>query len=186
MRLLRLHVKRYGHFADVPFDFAGDGLKLVLGPNEAGKSTLLEFVRELLFGFAERNSYDFGLGRLEGEATMRLDSGQVVDLRRHKGRKNAVSVRMGGSETPHDAAGFNALLGNATANLFRSVFAFGLQELAAGEKGLADEGVRSALYSGGLAAVASPKKVLDALNPKPVHCSRSGRTRPSSTHFAAS
>ena len=115
------------------------------GPNEAGKSTLLEFVRELLFGFAERNSYDFGLGRLEGEATMRLDSGQVVDLRRHKGRKNAVSVRMGGSETPHDAAGFNALLGNATANLFRSVFAFGLQELAAGEKGLADEGVRSAL-----------------------------------------
>ena len=163
MRLLRLHVKRYGHFADVPFDFGGEGLKLVLGPNEAGKTTLLEFIRELLFGFAERNDYDFGQGRLEGEATMRLASGQVVDLRRHKGRKNTVSVRIDGRETPHDARRFNALLGNASANLFRSVFAFGLQELAAAEKGLADESVRSALYSGGLATVASPKKILDAL-----------------------
>jgi uncharacterized protein YhaN len=163
MRLLRVRVKRYGHFVDVPFDFGGEGLQLVLGPNEAGKTTLLQFVWELLFGFAAKNDYDFGHGRLEGEATLRLASGDLVDLRRRKGQKNTVSVRINGRETNHDAGSFNTLLGNATANLFHSVFAFGLAELAAAEKSLADESVRSTLYSGGLANVTSPKKILDEL-----------------------
>lgn len=163
MKLLGLHVKRYGHFAGVRLDLDGAGFQLVRGPNEAGKTTLLEFVRDLLFGFGERNDYNFGQGRLEGEAAMLLASGQRVELRRRKGRPDAVSVLIDGQETPHDD-GLRVLLGNASEDLFRSVFAFGLQELVAAEKGLAEQSVRSALYGGGLAGALSPEKVLKALD----------------------
>lgn len=163
MRLLDLHIKRYGHFADQHFDLEGDGVRLLVGPNEAGKTTLLEFIREMLFGFAERNVYDFGEGRIEGEATMRLSSGQMVELRRHKGRKRTVDVRIDGHETEHDAQSFLTLLDDATPSLFRSVFAFGLQELAEADKSLG-ESVRTALYGGGLANIGNPKRILDVLN----------------------
>jgi uncharacterized protein YhaN len=163
VKFLSLHIKRYGQFSDVPFSFKGDGVQLVVGPNEAGKTTILEFVRELLFGFAERNPYDFGNGRIEGTATLQLASGQSVQLHRHKGRKHTVSIKLDGQETDHDADAFNRLLGGATVNLFRSVFAFGIKELADADRSLGHESVRSALYSGGLATVVNPKHLLDSL-----------------------
>lgn len=162
MRLVELHIKRYGHFSEQRVPLDGDGLQLLVGPNEAGKTTLLEFIREMLFGFAERNAYDFGEGRMEGLASMRLSTGQMVELRRHKGRKRTVDVRIDGQETNHDAQSFSTLLQEATPNLFRSVFAFGLEELAAADKSLG-ESVRTTLYGGGLANVGNPRRILDAL-----------------------
>lgn len=162
MRLLDLHIKRYGHFSDQHVQLEGDGLQLLVGPNEAGKTTLLEFIREMLFGFAERNPYDFGEGRLEGLAGMRLSSGQMLELRRHKGRKRTVDVRIDGQETNHDAQSFLTLLDDATPSLFRSVFAFGLEDLAEADKSLG-ESVRTALYGGGLANVGNPQRILDVL-----------------------
>lgn len=163
MKLLDLQIGCYGHFQNLPLDFSGDGLQLVYGSNEAGKTTLLEFVREILFGFAERNAYDFGVGRIEGTARMRMASGQLVELRRHKGRKNNLLLKIDGHDAVSEGAIFNNLLGGATPNLFRSVFAFGLQELSAADSSLNHESVRSALYGGGLANVVNPKHVLDVL-----------------------
>lgn len=163
MRLLRLDVKCYGHFANQQIDLGGEGVQLVVGPNEAGKTTLLEFIREMLFGFAERNVYDFGEGRPEGTATMRCSSGELLELRRHKGRKRTVDIKINGRETELGAEDFNRLLGGATAGLFRSVFAFGLKELAEADQSL-NESVRTALFGGGLASIGNPKRILDSLN----------------------
>ena len=41
------------------FGFGDGRFHLVCGPNEAGKTTLLQLIRELLFGFAVRNPYAF-------------------------------------------------------------------------------------------------------------------------------
>lgn len=169
MKIRKLQIGAYGRFRDLDLAFEGEGVQMILGPNEAGKTTLLEFVRELLFGFGERTPYAFGTasGRIEGAADLALDDGRLVELRRRKGRKNTVSGRIGGGGEGAgdlDEAGFEALLGSASLNLFRSVFAFGLEELAAGEKSLADQSVKSVLFSAGASGAADPKRVLESLD----------------------
>lgn len=69
MRFERLHFLRYGNLTDVTFRFRPDArLHLVYGPNEAGKSSALAAVSDLLFGFSGKrktadgeyvNRYDF-------------------------------------------------------------------------------------------------------------------------------
>lgn len=61
MRLRRLGILRYGAFADRTFDF-GDGsndLHLIVGANEAGKSTSLAAIGDLLWGMGERPPFAF-------------------------------------------------------------------------------------------------------------------------------
>ncbi|WP_165072689.1 AAA family ATPase [Paludisphaera rhizosphaerae] len=166
MRIRSLRVGAYGRFKDLDLDLTGPGVQMILGPNEAGKTTLLEFVRELLFGFAERTPYAFGSaanGRMEGSAALTLDDGSLVEMSRRKGRKKTVSGQVAGRDGELDDASFSVLLGNASPNLFRSVFAFGLEELAAGEKSLADQSVKSVLFSAGAAGAADPKRVMESL-----------------------
>ncbi|OJW18942.1 MAG: hypothetical protein BGO49_18025 [Planctomycetales bacterium 71-10] len=167
MKIRTLRVGAYGRHKDLEVAFEGDGVQMILGPNEAGKTTLLEFVRELLFGFGERTKYAFGPaanGKIEGGASLALDDGTAVELRRRKGRKRTVSGSVAGREGELDEEAFEAMLGGASDGLFRSVFAFGLEELAAGEKSLADHSVKSVLFSAGAAGSADPKKVLESLD----------------------
>ncbi|WP_337175710.1 AAA family ATPase [Paludisphaera sp.] len=167
MRIRTLRVGAYGRHKDLELAFDGDGVQMILGPNEAGKTTLLEFVRELLFGFAERSKYAFGPaanGKIEGSASLVLDDGAAVELHRRKGRKRTVTGTVAGREEPLDEESFEALLGGASEGLYRSVFAFGLEELAAGEKALSEQSVKAVLFSVGAAGPADPKKVLDSLD----------------------
>ncbi len=54
MRLLSLSLERYGAFTDRVLEFRPDArLHVVLGANEAGKSTALSAVTDLLFGFGK-------------------------------------------------------------------------------------------------------------------------------------
>ena len=58
MWLSRLDLLAFGRFSDVRLKL-GPGFHLVYGPNEAGKSTTLRAIRQLLFGFDERTSDNF-------------------------------------------------------------------------------------------------------------------------------
>ena len=93
-----LRIFGFGRFADLEIEL-GRGLNLLVGPNEAGKSTLLAFLRSVLFGFERRQSprrfeprsgYPFG-----GELTLKTPSGTLV-VQRSGGRRRAegeLSVR---------------------------------------------------------------------------------------------
>ncbi|TJW67441.1 MAG: hypothetical protein E5V29_18225, partial [Mesorhizobium sp.] len=64
MRIRRLDLTRYGKFTDHTIDFAertkgNPDLHIVYGPNEAGKSTALAAVLDLLFGIEMRSPYGF-------------------------------------------------------------------------------------------------------------------------------
>lgn len=60
MRLSRLFLERYGHLSDEELVFPDShGLHVVLGPNEAGKSTALAAIGDCLFGFPHRTEFDF-------------------------------------------------------------------------------------------------------------------------------
>ena len=49
MRIIAAHIYGYGKLADRTFNFK-EGLNLVLGKNESGKSTLMSFIKAMLYG----------------------------------------------------------------------------------------------------------------------------------------
>ena len=53
MRITGWSIHGFGVFHDEQRRDLGQGLTILLGPNEAGKSTLLAFVRGVLFGFPD-------------------------------------------------------------------------------------------------------------------------------------
>ena len=55
MRISELFVDGFGHFHDYTVGPLTSRLVIFYGRNEAGKSTLLEFIRTILFGFPTRN-----------------------------------------------------------------------------------------------------------------------------------
>ncbi len=54
MRLKEVYIEGFGGLGPLALSFA-TGLNLVLGPNEAGKTCLMEFIRALLFGLSKRD-----------------------------------------------------------------------------------------------------------------------------------
>ena len=58
MKLLALEIEGYGVWSGLKLQRMSEGLNVVYGPNEAGKSTLLHFIRSALYGFSpDRRRY---------------------------------------------------------------------------------------------------------------------------------
>lgn len=165
MKLKQIHINQFGHFTECGLNLPGDGLQVIYGPNEAGKTTLLQFLRGWLFDFPPRTPYDFkGGAEIAGIGTLALADGRVVELRRRKGTKNKVSVKINGRDSGMDEVGFQNLLGHANRSLFESIFAFGLDQLSQGEESLKHESLQSALFGGGLGKSTSPERILQDLD----------------------
>ena len=52
MRITALKVDGFGVWSDLDLDDLSDQLNVFYGPNEAGKTTLMQFVRSVLYGFS--------------------------------------------------------------------------------------------------------------------------------------
>ena len=179
MKIRQLHINRFGHFNECDLVFPGDGLQVIYGPNEAGKTTLLEFLRGLLFDFPPRTPYDFGgQGEMAGVAMLEMHDGRTVELRRRKGNKDKVAIKINGDTTELDDAGWLRLLDHADRGLFESVFAFGLDQLSQGEAILKHESLQSALFSGSLGGLSSPDKVVAELTRQADELFKKGGSKP--------
>ena len=104
MRFRRLELLRYGGFADRSIDF-GDGsvdLHLVVGPNEAGKSTMLQAIGDLLFGIhgQSRQNWRYDYGDLRLRALLERDA-TTLDVTRRKGNSKTL-LDADGSALPDD------------------------------------------------------------------------------------
>lgn len=144
MRIERLHLLRYGSLTDRELRFRpGAGLHLVYGPNEAGKSSTLAAISDLLFGFsekrraadgAEERRYDFlhEAPSLRVCATLTDARGNSLSLRRRKGRKNTL-LADDESETPLADDVLVPFLGGLTREVFQ--LAFGLDSARLREGG---------------------------------------------------
>lgn len=156
MRLEALHVDGFGRFSDFHLEGLGPGLTVFHGDNEAGKSTLLAFIRAVLFGFpdgrSKDNPYPPLAGGQHGGRIVLVDSAGVRHtVQRHAGKRGGlVQVTSPGSPAGSEAH-LSALMGSAGRGLFRNVFAFSLGELQQFES-LGDDEVRATLYSAGLGA----------------------------------
>ena len=54
MRIADFHIDAFGRLADLSMTDVPAGLSIIVGENEAGKTTLLEFLRFILFGLPAR------------------------------------------------------------------------------------------------------------------------------------
>ncbi len=165
MRIRALAIEQYGIFSGHEFAFPGESLHIIYGPNEAGKSTLLQLIREVLFGFPVRNRYVFAdhTSEMAATATLEMADGQRVRFRRRKGRRDPVVGEYEGSGLAVNQESLHRLLGNASAELFQNVFGFSLAELAAGQQSLEQAKLSEALYGGALGGLAGFRQVLDGL-----------------------
>lgn len=104
MRFLDLYISGFGKFHDTAVSFE-DGLNVIYGKNEAGKSTIHTFIRGMLFGIerqrgrAARNDiyskYEpwENSGTYEGQLRLESDDGTIYRIERsfQKIRRNLPS-----------------------------------------------------------------------------------------------
>ena len=137
MRIERLDLVRYGRFTGCALDFAAPGLHLVVGPNEAGKSTLRGSVGELLYGIHPQTKLDFvhAMQDLRIDALLRAADGSTLDVVRLKKNKDPL-------RTADDAVlpqgTLDGLLAGIGKEDFATVFALDHEELRAGGRALLD------------------------------------------------
>lgn len=63
MRIKEIYIKEFGPYRDWSFIPATSGVQVIYGPNESGKTSLLEALRFLLFG-KKSKTYGYGSGHL--------------------------------------------------------------------------------------------------------------------------
>jgi uncharacterized protein YhaN len=153
VRLLDLHLQAYGPFTDRHLDLSGgrEGLHVVFGPNEAGKSSALRALRALLYGIPERTQDDF----IHSKSALRIGgrfcsrTGEEWVCYRRKGRKHTLLDR-NGSPLPEDT--LMRLLGGVDERLFQRLFGIDHEALVTGGEALLEERGREAeaLFGTGL------------------------------------
>lgn len=161
MKIVELHIDGFGKLRNQTLQMECP-LVLVYGPNEAGKSTLTNFIRAMLFGFsprgtaiernAERYEPIFG-GSFGGTITLIDDEQRRVLIERAggaSGNRSSGKVKITFPDgSIGDEQALQELLGGISSELFRTLFAFGLSELQELRTLQKDE-IGSFLYSAGL------------------------------------
>ena len=141
MRLERLDLLAYGHYAETTLDLSGppDGLTVVVGPNEAGKSTARRALLAALWGFGRGapDAYRYGPAGLRLGMTLRSARGaELYAVRQGAGKGRLVGAD--GGALAEDALG--AFLGEATRELYERLFCVDHDELRLGSEALLDAG----------------------------------------------
>ncbi|QRN98870.1 AAA family ATPase [Archangium violaceum] len=150
LRIDLVRVHGFGHFSDYALELK-PGLNLLYGPNEAGKSTLLAFIRGVLFGFEKRGPrYEPEAGTFGGELCVSTGVGPMVVRRVVDRRGRAVATVHAPEGHELLASRLDEALAHVSRELFCEVFAFSLEELSTFEKLAEEDGVSRALFAAGL------------------------------------
>jgi uncharacterized protein YhaN len=137
MRIKDIQIDGFGVWKGLKIDELPEGVTVFFGPNEAGKTTVMQFVRTVLYGFSPERRARYlppvngGVpgGRLRvdaGGADFTLErGGPAADLPDDRGRLTVLD----GQDKPRDAAHLGLLLAGVDEPTFNNVFACGLREI---------------------------------------------------------
>jgi uncharacterized protein YhaN len=165
LRFQRLRVPAFGPFTNLDLQFPdqpGD-LQVIYGANEAGKSSLLRAIRDLLFGIHGQSPdnflHDYGDLRIQGEILNR--AGARLVFQRRKGNKNTL-LSAEGTQLPDSALA--PFLGSVDASYFSAMFGLGARELHEGAQQLlrGEGNIGNALFSASLGGT-PVQKIIEAL-----------------------
>ena len=166
MRIQRLDLERFGHFTDQKFDFGaardGHDFHIIYGPNEAGKTTTMEAVLRLFYGFPLREGYAFKHPRnnLQVSATLDFD-GTIRRLTRRPMRSGSLVDDTG---TPLPEAALSSHLAGLSEEDYRRLFCLDDETIERGGEEIANaEGDIGRLLFSAAAGVADLSSVMDGV-----------------------
>ncbi len=143
MRITALKIDGFGVWSDLEIGGLAEGLNVFFGPNEAGKTTLMQFVRSILYGFSpQRQRYLPPVHGGEPGGSLRLVGPDgSLEVARHVspsdpgGPQRVAVTHADGSRQGEHLLG--VLLGNVDETVFNNVFCLGLRDLQ--ELGVLDD-----------------------------------------------
>ena len=144
MKFLSLFLKKFGPFTDRTIELAerdGPGLVVLYGPNEAGKSSALRAIHDLLYGMPVRTRDDFlhRKSELRVGAHLLFSDGEELAVLRRKGNKN--TLRTLDDREVLAAPRLDALVEAIPESHFRNFYGLDHRQLAYGSAALlADDG----------------------------------------------
>ncbi len=144
MRLVNLHIVGFGVFRDATVADLAPGISVFEAPNEAGKTTLLAFIRTMLFGFERRgtvgNRYEPAQGDRHGGSVLAvMDDGRRIRIERYEGGTRGRLAIYDDDGRRCDERVLEEALHRTPKSLYENVFAFGLSELERLDSLQADE-----------------------------------------------
>ena len=157
MRIDRLDLIAFGPFEGTSLDLSvgNEGLHIIYGPNEAGKSCALRALKALLFGIPDRTQDNFRhpYAKLQIGARIRKRDGRQLVFTRRKGRKSTLR-QPNGRALADDA--LREFLGSVTEEMFSSMFGIDHEELVAGGQAILEGqgSVGESLFAAGMGTVA--------------------------------
>ena len=151
MKIEQLRLLAFGPFSDKVLEFDGDGLHIVYGPNEAGKSSALRALTALLYGIENNTKDNFVHANADMRVggLLRTSDGQQLEIVRRKGNKNTLISPDGAAL---DEQVLTLFLQGVSKDLFCTLFGIDHQALRQGGKDILEQKgeVGQALFSAAL------------------------------------
>ncbi len=137
MRLTEVNIDRFGVWRDLNVPLNESGVNVFYGPNEAGKSTFMRFVRGVLYGFPPQSGRN---GHATGSQTDAPGNAQGALHIIHEGREHIIRREARGGERGRaqfdelawgtaSEARIRQVVGDTSESLYENIFAIGLSEL---------------------------------------------------------
>ena len=124
MKIIELKLLAFGPFTNKILELGDgqEGLHIIYGPNEAGKTSSLRALRQMLYGIDTKSSDNFihSYEKLRIGAILRRTNGSRLEFVRRKGRIN--TLRTLDDETLIDESELKSFLGGVDEDLFTTMF----------------------------------------------------------------
>ncbi len=166
MKILRLNLIAFGPFEQTVLDLAEgtEGLHVIYGPNEAGKSSALRALRQMLYGIPARSPDDFRhpYSKLRIGGTLQRSDGARLEIIRRKGRTK--TLRGPDDIQAVDDVRLRTFLGGVDEDQFTTMFGIDHPTLVRGGAEIVQGGgnVGQILFSAG-SGIADFRKIQSAL-----------------------
>lgn len=166
MKLTNLNLRAVGPFTGVALDLSAgkQGLHLIYGPNEAGKTSALRALTHLLFGFPHLSEDNFvhPNDQLRVGGTLRKSDGEELEFLRRRG-KNTLRGPDDSSVVPDDRLA--RFLGGINQDTFQTLFGIDHERLTqAGEQIRTGQGHLGELLFAAGAGLAGLRQVQETLH----------------------
>ncbi len=134
MKISEIDIDRFRIWRSLLLRPAVDGLNVIYGPNEAGKTTVMEFVRAILYGFEplqDEPAWHREETVVPWRGSLRCEhAGRTWRVSRRAAETTRGTVRITGAPEGIDRdAALNLLLSDTAEDVFSDVFALGVREL---------------------------------------------------------
>lgn len=154
MRLTKLHIYGFGRFQDYQIKLSEQPIHVFLGENESGKSTIMAFIRCILFGFPTKQQSELRYeprlgGRYGGSITLETLQYKEVKVERVGGKATGDVEVYFLDGTIGGEAELKLILGSLDRTIFSGIYSFGILDLQTVEQ-LKSEELNRFMYGVGI------------------------------------